>query len=165
MDNRKAGYVYVLQMDGHPYYKIGRTNSLSRRVAQISPVMPTRLKLVLSARVDDCYWAESRLHKELHDRRLNGEWFDLDDECLEIVRVGLLFCQASCLLERIQKQIAIELSREPGPCLYRLMQWGRVLTLSAKRVNRRFGGILQTARKRRERVPGWSDILRAENVA
>jgi len=73
-----AGYVYVLQ--GGPYYKIGRTNDVDRRISQISPKMPFETKLIYVLATRDMYTLESELHKRFADRRANGEWFELEPE-------------------------------------------------------------------------------------
>lgn len=161
MDQSKAGFVYVLQMEGHPYFKIGRTNNLTRRLGQISPVLPTDLSLRLALRVGDSSWAESRLHLEFKDRRLKGEWFLLDDDCLELVKICLMFCQSDSLLRRVTEAFVNE---EPGRmCLFRQEQYGRVIALAARRTNRRLRHIAQY--KRIVLKPNDEHILSAELIA
>lgn len=72
------GYIYILQ--GGPYFKIGRTNSLDRRLEQITPKLPFQVELIHSFETDDMHHAETELHRRFADKRSNGEWFELDGE-------------------------------------------------------------------------------------
>ena len=136
----KSGYVYVLQMEGHPYYKIGRTENLTRRISQISPQMPGRLTLTFAYHVGRMCWAESTLHKEFNNQRLNGEWFQLDSACLQEIRTALLFCQAETLLKSLIDNFTYEAAND---VLFnsRTEQYGNVLALAARRCTRRFDSI------------------------
>lgn len=108
MDTTKSGYVYVLQMDGHPYYKIGRTVNISRRFGQISPQMPGRLIVVMAHRVDDAWRTESFLHDDFHWKRMNGEWFRLNEEDLREIRAHLLADQGCRLYQRLLATITAD---------------------------------------------------------
>ena len=73
------GYVYLVEGQ-EKCFKIGYTNNLERRIwDQISPVMPYPLKLIHSIETRDCIELETRIHAAFDDKRLNGEWFKLDD--------------------------------------------------------------------------------------
>src|SRR5688572_938370 len=101
METPKSGFVYVLQMEGHDYYKIGRTSNLTNRVAQIKPQMPGRLVVVLAHRVPDAWKEEGRLHRLFERQRLNGEWFRLEADWLEEIKASLVLEQAVGLYKRL----------------------------------------------------------------
>lgn len=147
MKTDNPGFVYVLQMEGHPYYKIGRTVSLTRRVAEISPQMPGRLQVINARRVGDCAWAEKNLHNEFQERRLNGEWFDLDRDCLTVIEAALLFCQADTTLGRLLHQLKNE--EEQYLPIQRIEKYGRAIALAARRSNRRLDHLLDISFTRR----------------
>mgnify|MGYP000098690222 CR=1 FL=1 len=74
----KPGYIYLLHADTQNCFKIGRTNNLQRRLANI--LLPFPITLVHSIQVADMVWAERHLHQRFADKRLNGEWFNLDSD-------------------------------------------------------------------------------------
>jgi len=78
------GYVYVLK--GGPYYKIGRSTDASRRITQIQPQMPFVANLICSIPTDNMYVLEATLHERYADKRVNGEWFTLDDEDVAYIK-------------------------------------------------------------------------------
>jgi hypothetical protein len=75
----KAGFVYLLHGMGTSFYKIGHTNCLDRRIKQISPKLPFCIELVHSIETDDRYILESFAHKCFEGKRLEGEWFELEE--------------------------------------------------------------------------------------
>lgn len=78
-----AGYVYILE--GGPYYKIGRTNNVDRRIGEISPKLPFKTRLVCTIATEDMYTLEAELHERFADKRTNGEWFELEPEDVEYI--------------------------------------------------------------------------------
>jgi excisionase family DNA binding protein len=72
---REWEYVYILKCG--PYYKIGKTNHLSRRLAELEIQLPHKPKLIHSLRTPDSRKTEAELHHMFRDQRLNGEWFGL----------------------------------------------------------------------------------------
>jgi hypothetical protein len=80
----RPGFVYVIRCG--PYFKIGRTVAITPRLKALSIQLPHRLEVVLTAEVYDMVEEERWLHKVFEDRRLNGEWFDLDDGALDFIR-------------------------------------------------------------------------------
>lgn len=134
MEASKVGVVYVLQMEGHPYYKIGRTVNLNNRVSQISPQMPGKLKVVFAHKVADCFFWEHQLHGDYRHKRLNGEWFSLDSADLELIEARLLASQAEkffCfIIDKFQKEV-------DAVSLRRVEQYGRLIALSARKADRR----------------------------
>lgn len=134
MESPKTGFIYVLQMEGHDYYKIGRTVNLNKRVSQISPQMPGRLEIVLAHKVADCFFGEAQLHKDLKHKRLNGEWFSLDTADLDLIESRLLASQAERFLWFIVDKFRNDVE---AISLKTIERHGRLITLSARRVDRR----------------------------
>ena len=81
---KNPGFVYVLK--GDRYYKIGRTIQLSKRLSQISPLLPFEVSMVGIIPAYDHHAAEAELHRMYADKRTNGEWFLLNDK--DILGIG-----------------------------------------------------------------------------
>jgi hypothetical protein len=60
--------------------KIGRTNSLKRRMSELQTGNPVQLRLLgyIESREDAAL--EATLHREFHQRRGSGEWFNIEAE-------------------------------------------------------------------------------------
>jgi hypothetical protein len=80
----KAGYIYVLC--GGEYHKIGRSNSIERRMYEIQPKLPFETELAFVFYTDDTVAAESNLHKHFADKHIRGEWFQLSKEDIEWIQ-------------------------------------------------------------------------------
>ena len=78
------GYVYVLKSG--PYYKIGQTQYLDKRIRRLTIQLPFPVEVVATIPCDDCFLAEDYLHRTFSSFRRNGEWFELDEICEELVR-------------------------------------------------------------------------------
>jgi hypothetical protein len=78
----KEGVVYMgmLRIDTKKRYKIGKTNYVERRTAELSLQLPEKLELVHCIKTDDINGIELYWHKRFADRNTNGEWFDLSAE-------------------------------------------------------------------------------------
>jgi hypothetical protein len=75
---RAVGCVYVIKHQGT--YKIGRSRHPARRIEQeISPKLPHEVETVHIIETNDMYSLELELHNKYADKRLNGEWFELDE--------------------------------------------------------------------------------------
>ena len=79
-----GGYVYVLQLG--PDYKIGRTHNPSSRIKWIAefyesvrPILPYKINPIIVFLTTNMYATEERLHREYEEKRLNGEWFRLNE--------------------------------------------------------------------------------------
>lgn len=78
VDDRRQGFVYVMQAVGTNRYKIGRTSDIVRRNKQLNSNQPPyQIKVVASEYVGDAYLLESELHKLYSEFRVNNEWFEI----------------------------------------------------------------------------------------
>jgi len=70
------GFVYLAQ--GHPgEYKIGRTNLVDRRLAEIGATASVQLKVIHEIKTDDPSGVEAYWHKRFEQKWMRGEWFRL----------------------------------------------------------------------------------------
>lgn len=83
------GYVYLLKAEGplEGYYKIGRTRNIPKRMGFIKLQLPCAVSLVHIESVPDTTLAEAFLHSFFADLRVNGEWFELQEEDIAAFRV------------------------------------------------------------------------------
>jgi len=75
------GYVYVVEGGG--YYKIGLSNDVDRRLTQLAVQPPFELTVIHIIETDDMFGLEAELHEVFTDKRVRGEWFELDEEDIE----------------------------------------------------------------------------------
>lgn len=80
----KAGVVYVLKSAYG--YKVGRTRNIPSRMRAFGVKLPFIYTIPLCAWFDDCHEAERHYHRMFESKRINGEWFDLDDTDLQLIK-------------------------------------------------------------------------------
>lgn len=81
---RTSGFVYVLRS---PYgYKIGKTIHLKTRLQMFGVKLPFPNSVEHCAWFEDYSSAERQFHAQFADKRLEGEWFNLSQADLEIIR-------------------------------------------------------------------------------
>ena len=71
------GYVYIIWAKKTSWFKIGKSNNVDRRFAQISPKLMHETMVVRRWAVPFMSKAEVYLHKIFEKYRGNGEWFNL----------------------------------------------------------------------------------------
>lgn len=82
LERGQAGWIYVLEGGG--YHKIGRTTNLDGRMKQIVSKLPFEVTLLYKIFYpEQLPGVERGLHEKFADKRVNGEWFKLDEEDLE----------------------------------------------------------------------------------
>lgn len=79
-----AGVVYVLKSAYG--YKIGRTRSVPDRMRTFGVQLPFIYTIPFCVWFDDCHAAERRYHDAFARKRINGEWFDLEETDIELIR-------------------------------------------------------------------------------
>lgn len=72
------GYIYLLHCG--PYYKIGRTVDLEKRLPQLAIQLPYKPELIhtIASKTPDL--TEDFFHRIFAEKRMNGEWFRLNEE-------------------------------------------------------------------------------------
>ena len=85
---RRAGFVYLIQCVGFPYYKIGISEGKAKvRLKALQTGVPFKLKLVKSVFVSSTVDTEGYLHSLYQAKRVRGEWFNFTDgELCEVVK-------------------------------------------------------------------------------
>lgn len=81
----ERGFVYLMHASGSNYYKIGKSSKPSRRILEIAPKMPFETEFVKVWRTYFMSVAETSLHRRFASQRANGEWFELEEEDLDIL--------------------------------------------------------------------------------
>lgn len=80
-----AGYVYLLQSPtGH--YKIGCTSNPHNRAKTFGIQLPFEVEFLALIYFEDMYALEAEMHEEFAHKRVNGEWFALDDADVEYIK-------------------------------------------------------------------------------
>jgi len=75
-------YVYLINIHGFSYYKIGKTRNLESRIVEIQCANPFEVRLFSQYCVDDMAFVESVLHCQFQEQHIRGEWFDLSHDDL-----------------------------------------------------------------------------------
>ena len=78
-------YVYLIQA-ANGAVKIGKSQDVNKRLSELNVASPLDLELIGSV----CYIFGHQLEKELHaqyaDKWIKGEWFDLDEDDIEVIK-------------------------------------------------------------------------------
>jgi hypothetical protein len=80
-----TGFVYLLQSPTSAY-KIGRSKNPDHRLKTFGIQLPYEVEYLAVIPTDDMYTLESELHERYADKRVNGEWFELDDNDVEYIK-------------------------------------------------------------------------------
>lgn len=87
-NTRVDGYIYIIRAY-QDYYKIGMTSSPRRRISSLRSGLPEEPISM------EFYWVgdvslEFNLHEMFPTRRMNGEWFEFDEDEVERIRQRIL---------------------------------------------------------------------------
>ena len=76
------GWIYVIHIKDTEAYKIGLAiKDVRKRIMGIASIMPWPVEVILiSQKMVDIEWHEHKLHEHFFDKRLRGEWFELDEK-------------------------------------------------------------------------------------
>jgi len=83
-DTSSSGVVYVLKSAYG--YKVGRTRNVPSRMRTFGIQLPFIYTIPLCVWFDDHYAAERRYHGIFANKRINGEWFDLTEDDIDLIR-------------------------------------------------------------------------------
>lgn len=83
--NDKSGYVYLVKNDDG-YYKIGMTKNWEDRRKTFNVLLPFEIEYTHLIHTKDMAWLEHDLHRRFDHKRVNGEWFKLDDADVEYIK-------------------------------------------------------------------------------
>ena len=83
--DNNSGVIYVVEMEGTNYYKIGKTRNLPGRMAAMQAGNPFPLKVRFSINAVGYSSLEKLLHKKYVAFGISGEWFAFNDEKVQEV--------------------------------------------------------------------------------
>lgn len=79
----KKAYVYFLECGGR--YKIGLSKDVQRRIKELDK-RPFPVKLICQSKPTEYAWeVEQDIHAMLSTKRIDGEWYELDDFAIDMV--------------------------------------------------------------------------------
>ena len=82
--SQKDGYIYFFECGGK--YKIGYSKKPQERLKQLDK-RPFKLNIIcISPYLQDAYDYEKELHEYLLDNKIDGEWYELNECMLKIVK-------------------------------------------------------------------------------
>lgn len=76
----KSGHIYLIRGVGTRYCKIGLAANLGRRLDQLDVLMPFKIEVLHTFPSEDLHRDERVLHARFSNKRVEGEWFVLDDD-------------------------------------------------------------------------------------
>lgn len=77
-ENKNAGYVYLM-MSGNGFHKIGLSKNVDRRNGELNRQFPVDIRVVRTITCYDMRKVEKSLHKKFANKRIEYEWFKLDE--------------------------------------------------------------------------------------
>ena len=80
----KSGVYVIRSISG--YYKIGHTNDISNRLHTFTVKLPFEIELEVWILAEDCRGLEAWMHRHFASKRVNGEWFSLNNNDLEYLK-------------------------------------------------------------------------------
>jgi len=81
---RNEGWVYLLKSG--TYYKIGASIQVNKRIRTLRTLPPFDINLVCTIETDDMYKLERQLHARFSNKRVNGEWFELEPDDVAYIK-------------------------------------------------------------------------------
>ena len=101
-DKKKNGYIYVVKIG--EYVKVGRAKNLDNRLKVYKSFPPFAYELLLSKKVEDCYFFERAIQKCLLEYQIKGEWFELPTQWTKNPKKG-----ACDILKYVEKQVKLQI--------------------------------------------------------
>jgi hypothetical protein len=82
---KRKSYVYLIYAETGQY-KIGRTTNPHSRLASLQSSSPVKLKLLWYTESKNARQLEKDLHREFAPNHALGEWFNLSDQDVELIK-------------------------------------------------------------------------------
>ncbi len=82
---RISTHVYLINQNDSEMHKIGITNNVRNRFSSIKTANPNPLTLVFSGKVNDARALERELHSYFKEKKINREWFNLNQADIDYV--------------------------------------------------------------------------------
>ena len=67
-------------------HKIGHSRNPENRIKTFNVKLPFEVEFIKVIKVRDMKGMERKLHKYFENKRINGEWFNLDPEDVEYIK-------------------------------------------------------------------------------
>lgn len=84
---KKSGHIYIMECGGK--YKIGNSKNVERRKKQLDH-RPFPVQIIYkSPELENVIEYEKELHEVFENKRISGEWFDLDAKDIDIIKSNL----------------------------------------------------------------------------
>ena len=81
---KRSGHIYIMECGGK--YKIGLSKNVERRKKQLDH-RPFPVEIIYkSPELENVIDYERELHEVFDDKRISGEWFDLDEKDIDIIK-------------------------------------------------------------------------------
>jgi hypothetical protein len=104
---KRRQYVYLVRMAGTEFYKVGIASDVERRRSALTTASPVAIEIVAYALADDAAAEERKLHAILAPFRSRGEWFELSECMVGLVRSRLATLRSIRFLrEELSQQLA-----------------------------------------------------------
>lgn len=84
--NERRGTVYIIKSSESNLYKIGHTRDVYQRIANLQTASGLPCSLVHQIVCEDRQQLERRIHQMFSSKRVRGEWFDLSEDDLKVIR-------------------------------------------------------------------------------
>jgi hypothetical protein len=90
-------------------YKIGITRgSVDDRYYGLGLKMPGKFETLFAYKFDDCTNAEKTIHSILNKKRINGEWFDIDQDNLDHIEKTCKLMGGVLVTDEVENEIETE---------------------------------------------------------
>ena len=84
---KPKGQIYIMECGG--YYKIGVSKNIKQRQKQLNK-RPFKVNIIYKSPINEDYYSmEKELHTQYDDKRINGEWFNLNQNDIETIKTIL----------------------------------------------------------------------------
>jgi len=84
--NNKPTMLYLIREDWRGLVKVGISNNITNRLTYLQSACPQRLNIVAICPSDNARKDEAKLHARFEQKRINGEWFRLNDDDIDRIK-------------------------------------------------------------------------------